>query len=257
MRRLSGIVLVLLGVSIIFGPLAAQTKSPPDGIYEQAMSHWRAASWYSHLRDANITAIEIDTLRTTWQGVAALPADERPSLYARDPQWPGTVAGVSKLIDAASDAADRNDAKAADAALARIGDVLAAARQRAGTSGFSDAVRRYRDSVDRLSGLVAFSEQRQGAPFDDARRAAVQQATAACAGAAAALGTAIPPRWVDDDNLKSLIQQNADTLHKLQELLDRRASGLEIAAAINVVRSNYYLLFLNYGALQRRGPMPA
>lgn len=246
-RRLSWGLLVILGLTVPVSPLAAQTSSVADDAYEQAMNHWRAATWYSHLGDANITAIEIDTLFTTWQAVAALPANERPSLYLKDPSWSQTVAAVSKLIVDAAHAADRNDSKATAADLEQIGDDLAVARQRAGTAGFSDAVRRYRATVDRLSGLVSFAEQRQGAPFDDKRRVEVQQAATACASAAAALRAAIPPRWVDDTKLKSLIGQNLASVKALQDDLAHRKSGLEIAAAINVVRSNYALLFLSYG----------
>jgi hypothetical protein len=239
--------MVVLGLVSAAGPLAAQTKSTPDDVYEQAMSHWRAATWYSHLGDPNITAIEIDTLVTTWQAVVALPANERPSLYQKDPDWPQTAAEVSKLIVDAANATDANDSQAAAASLEKIGGDLAAARQRADTAGFSDAVRRYHAGVDRLSGLASFAGQSGGAPFDDKRRAEVQQATAACLSAAAALTGAIPPRWVDDTKLKSLISQTIDGVKAVQTELARHASGREIAAAINVVRSNYALLFLNYG----------
>jgi hypothetical protein len=245
--RIAHLLIVAVAAAGLAGRLAAQTPPSPDNVYEQAMTHWRAASWYSHLRDPNITGIEIDTLRTTWQAVAGLPADKRPSLYQKDPDWPQTLAEVSKLIDAASDAADRNDGQATEADLAQIGDQLAAARRRAGTSGFSDAVRSYQAAVDRLSGLVTFAEQRQGAAFDETRRAEVEQATQASVAAAAALKGAIPPHWADDDKLKALIQQNLDSIQALQKGLAQHASGLAIAAAINVVRSNYWLLFLNYG----------
>lgn len=245
--RIARFVLAALAIVSLAGPLAAQTTPSPDNVYEQAMSHWRAASWYSHLRDPNITAIEIDALHATWQAVADLPANARPSLYQKDPDWPRTAAEVSKLADAASTAADQGDMAAADTDLGRIGDTLAEARHRAGTSDFSDAVRRYRDSVDRLSGLVTFADQRQGAAFDDARRGEVEQAAGACAAAAAALKGAVPPHGADDDKLKALIQQNLDSIQVLQKALAQKASGLAIAAAINVVRSNYYLLFLNYG----------
>lgn len=249
MRRLSRWVTVtaVLGLMALAGPLAAQTSSAADDAYEQAMSHWRAATWYSRLGDANIAAIEVDTLFTTWQVVAALPANERPSLYQKDPNWPQTLAAVTTLVVEAAHAADGNDTKATAADLEKIGDDLAAARQRAGTVGFSDAVRRYQATVDRLSGLMSFAAQRQGAPFDDTRRAAVQNATAACAAAATALTTAIPPRWVDDTKLKSLIRQNLDSIKTLQGELAQHGSGLKIAAAINVLRSNYALLFLSYG----------
>jgi hypothetical protein len=245
--RVARFFLVALALAGLACPLAAQTPPSPDKVYEQAMSHWRAASWYSHLRDPNITAIEIDTLRTTWQAVADLPAGARPSLYEKDPDWPQALADVSKLIDAASDAADRNDGPATDAALTQIGDRLAAARRRAGTSGFSDVVRRYQVAIDHLSSLMSFAEQRQGAAFDDSRRAEVEQATGACATAATALKGAIPEHSASDDKLKALIQQNLDSIQALQKGLAQHASGLAIAAAINVVRSNYYLLFLNYG----------
>lgn len=239
--------LLVAGVLAVAVPAAAQSKPSPDDVYEQAMSHWRAAAWYAHLRDPNISAIEIDTLRTTWQAVADLPAGERPPLYRKDPEWPQTVAEISKLVDAASNAADSNDMAGADTDLERIGDDLAAARRRAGTSDFSDAVRSYRDTVEHLSGLVTFAEQRQGGDFDDARRAKVEQGTTACAAAASALGKAVPQHWAGDGKLKSLIQQNLDSVQALQTALAHHASGLAIAAAINVLRSNYSLLFLNYG----------
>lgn len=247
MRWMLRCLALVLAFATFTGPLAAQTKSTPDDLYEQAMSHWRAAMWYSRLGDSNVTGIEIDTLQSTWQTVADMLPDVRPSLYAKDPTWPQTVAEITKLVGAASDAVDRNDLKAAAAALEKVGDDLAAARQAAGTSGFSDAVRRYRVTIDRLSGLVSFAEQRQGTSFDDRRRAEVASATTACAAAAAVLTPAIPSRWIDDEKLKTLIRQNLDSVKALQDELARRASGLEIAATINVLRSNYALLFLNYG----------
>ena len=245
MRALAAAFLALL---LCFSASAiAQTRSHADDVLEDALSHWRAATWYSRLGDDNITAIETESLRNSWAVVAALPAGERPSLYAKDAHWPETVAEIAKLSEQAATAADRGDASQTDAALARVGDALAEARKRAGISGFADAVRRYRDAVDRLSGLVKFAEQRRGASFDEAQRAQVKQAAADCAGALAAAGHAIPPRWHDDEKLKELIKQNLDSVAAVRTGLDRGASGLEIAAAINVVRSNYYLLFLSYG----------
>ncbi|HEX9464384.1 MAG TPA: hypothetical protein VGB82_17435 [Alphaproteobacteria bacterium] len=238
---------VLLLAAIAFGPAAAQTRSPADDTLESALVHWRAASWYSRLGNDDVTAIEIDSFRTAWQAVAALPIGGRPSLYAKDPQWRAAAVAISKQADAATAAADRNDGAGTAAALAQIGDLLAEARHRAGTAGFPDAVRRYRDAMDRLSGLVTFAEQRRGASFDDAQRAQVRQAAAECADAVAAMETAIPPRWADDTKLRALIRQNADGIKAVRDGLDHGASGLDIAAAINVARSNYYLLFLNYG----------
>ncbi len=228
-------------------PAVAQTKSTADDVLEEALGHWRAASWYSKLGDPNITAIETESLRNSWQGVAGLPPDGRPSLYVKDARWSETVAEIGKLSEQAADAADRNDSTATDAALARIGDALAEARKRAGIQGFSDAVRRYRDAVDRLSGLVKFAEQRRGAPFDDAQRTQVKQTAAECADALAAAQRMIPPRWQGDDKLRALLKQNADSVEAVSTGAEHGASGLEIAAQINVVRSNYYLLFLNYG----------
>jgi hypothetical protein len=245
MRALSGLVLGLL--LAVAAPAAAQTTSTPDGVLEDALSHWRAASWYVHLGDDNVTAIEIDSLRLAWQNVAALPADQRPSLYAKDPRWPATVAAISKLADDAADAVDTGDKAEADKDLTRIGDDLADSRRRAGTAGFSDAVRRYRDAVMRLSSLIDFQEQRRGTPFDDAKRAEVRQAAADCSAAATALDTSVPVRWASDQKLKQLIRQNRDSVASVTSALDQRASGLDVAAAVNVLRSNYYLLFLNYG----------
>ena len=241
---------VALSVCLLLFSMAgavAQGNSHADDVLDDALGHWRAASWYSRLGDDNITAIETESLRNSWAAVAGLPANERPSLYAKDARWPDTVAEIARLSEQAATAADRGDASQADAALARIGDALAEARRRAGISGFSDAVRRYRDAIDRLSGLVKFAEQRRGASFDDAQRAQAKQAASDCAEALAAAERAVPPRWQDDEKLKELIKQNFDSVAAVRAGLDRGASGLEIAAAINVARSNYYLLFLSYG----------
>ncbi len=246
MRRAVGILLLAIVLAGIGGTPDAWAQASPDDVLEQALGHWRAASWYMRLGDANVAAIEIDTLRDSWQAVAALPDNKRPSLYVKDPDWKATVSQIAQLSDQAAQAADADDKTTALAALGRIDDALAAARHRAGVQGFSDAVRRYRDAVDRLSGLVEFRAQRDGAPFDAKQRRAVKEAAQAAEAAARALTPVIPARWANDGKLKSLIAQNVGGITALLAQADT-ASGLVIAAQINVVRSNYYLLFLNYG----------
>lgn len=240
-----------LGTSV---PAPAQTAPSPDDMLQQALGHWRAASWYVRLGDDNVTGIEIDAFRIAWENVASLSPNARPPSHSGDPQWPATVTEISALADTAVTAIDGDDEAGAAQALTKIGDALAASRQRAGTTGFPDVVRRYRDAVERLSGLVNFNEQRQGASFDAARRAEVRAAAVDCASAVATLMPAIPPRWAHDAKLEGVIRQNVDGIRTVLAELDRQppASGLEIAAAINVARSNYYLLFLNYGALPPR-----
>jgi hypothetical protein len=78
----------------------------------------------------------------------------------------------------------------------------------------------------------------------------VRAAAAATADAAARLSPLAPPRWTSDVKFRELLQQNIAGAQKLLAMLERpspRASGLEIAGEINVVRSNYWLMFLNYG----------
>src|SRR5579885_637996 len=107
MRALFGPIVGL--VLAAAAPAGAQTTSTPDSVLEDALSHWRAASWYVHLGDDNVTAIEIDSLRLAWQNVAALPANRRPSLYDKDPRWPETVTAITKLADDAANAVDTGD----------------------------------------------------------------------------------------------------------------------------------------------------
>ena len=239
--------LVLLALLIVPAAASAQTNSHADDVLEAALVHWRAATWYAHIRDDNVTGIELDAFRTTWQAVAALPADAQPSLYEKDPQWPEVTAAVGKLADQAVMAADGSDTAAAETALIQVDDALTASRRRAGSTGFSDSMHRFRDAVTRLTSLISFAEQRQGASFDAAQRAQVKQAADACAEALTAMTAAIPPRWAGDEKLKGLIRQNEETINSIRAGLDRGLPGLDIAAAINVERSNYYLLFLGYG----------
>src|SRR5258708_147752 len=119
---------VLLLAAIAFGPAAAQTRSPADDTLESALVHWRAASWYSRLGNDDVTAIEIDSFRTAWQAVAALPIGGRPSLYAKDPQWRAAAGASSKQADAATAAAGRNHRAGTPPTFAQIRDLLAQAR---------------------------------------------------------------------------------------------------------------------------------
>ena len=238
--------IVLLALLIVPAAASAQTNSHADNVLEAALAHWRAATWYAHIRDDNVTGIEVEAFKKAWMAVEAQSSDP-PSLYVNDPDWPNTTARIERFADIAAAAADRGDFDAADGALADIDDQLTAARQRAGSTGFSDSMHRFRDAVTRLTSLISFAEQRQGASFDAAQRAQVKQAADACADALTAMTAAIPPRWAGDEKLKGLIRQNEETINSIRAGLDRGLPGLDIAAAINVERSNYYLLFLGYG----------
>jgi hypothetical protein len=239
------LLLLVLCLAGSFHPAAGQAQSADDA-FEAALVHWRAASWYARLGDSSLTAIEIEAFGDDWRAVAGLRAN--PALHTRDPRWSDTVRRIAQLSDTASGQIERNVVVGAAATLAQIGDALAESRQRAGTRGFPDEMRRLREIVERLHRLLPFEPQRRGAPFDDALRARVSSATDEALATATALAPLMPQRWAGDEKLKSLLAQNLDGLRTLREVLDRKASGLEVAGVLGVVHANYNLLFLGYGA---------
>jgi hypothetical protein len=199
---------------------------------EAALAHWRAASWYVRIGNNDVAALEIESFREAWPAAGI----DAPAIEA--------------LAETAALALETNDPPTAGRSLGAIGDTLAELRRQAGQSGFPEAMRAYRDAVVRLSGLLSMSEQRGGGPFDERVRGEVWAETSATAEAVARLRPLAPPRWAGDAKFGQLLDQNIDGVRGLLAALDRpspRASGLEIAGLINVVRSNYYLMFLSYG----------
>jgi hypothetical protein len=204
MRRAALVLLLLLGAV----PAPAQ---PSDEALEAALVHWRAASWYVRLGNDDVAALEADAFRDKWRALG-----------------PSAPAGVTALADTAALALETNDTVTAGRTLGAIGDRLAEARRAAGPPGFPEAMRVYRDTVERLAGLMVMSDHRGTSDtFDPALKAEVRGATVAAAEAASRLLPQAPARWANQPTFRTLLQQNIDGL----------------AAVI----AAYNLLFLSYG----------
>lgn len=215
-------------------PAFAGAQLPEDAL-EPALTHWRAASWYLRTDNADVAALELESFREKWQALGA-----------------AAPSGVTTLAETASVAFSTNDTVTANRTLGAIGDRLAEARRLTGQSGFPEAMRRYRDDIEGMASLMRMSEQRgSDRPLDPALKAEVRRAALVAREGAAALPPAVPPRWKDDSQLRTLLTQNVDGIAALIQAIDRTqpplASGLEIAGLISVARANYNLLFLGYG----------
>ncbi len=220
------VLLLLLGS----GPAVAQV---PEDRVEAALVHWRAASWYVRLGNGDVAALEADTFRDKWKALG-----------------PGGPASVAALADTASLALETNDTVTAGRVLSGIGDALAEARRAAGQQGFPELIRAYRDTVERLAGLMVMSDHRGSDAFDPALKAEVRSATVAASEAAARLAPRTPARWASEPKFRTLLQQNIDGLAAVIAAIDRprtQTGALEVAGLISVARANYNLLFLSYG----------
>lgn len=221
-----------LAIGLWASVAAAQTS---EDALEPAWTHWRAASWYLRTDNADVAALELESFREKWQALGA-----------------AAPAGIAGLAETASVAFSTNDTVTANRTLGAIGDTLAEARRQAGQRGFPEAMRRYRDDLEGLASRMRMSEQRgSDRPLDPALKADVRRAAVVVGETAAALAPAVPARWKDDSQLRTLLAQNVDGIAGLIQAIDRSqqplATGLEIAGLISVARANYNLLFLNYG----------
>lgn len=221
--------LALIALLLATGSAAAQSA---EDRLESALVHWRAASWYVRLGNGDVAALEADSFREKWKAVV---------------EGPPVVAGMA---DNAALALETNDTVTAGRTLGAIGDALAEARRAAGSSGFPEVIRAYRDAVERLGGMMAMSEHRGSNTFDPALKAEVRAAAVAVQERAVALAPATPARWANDANFQGLVRQNRDGIAAVIAAIDRPrppAIGLEVAGLISVARANYNLLFLSYG----------
>lgn len=221
----------LLVLLVLLGTVGVRAQANEEAL-EAALAHWRAASWYVRIGNVDVAAVEIESFREKWPAAGV----EAPA--------------VATLSETASVALETNDPVTAGRSLAAIGDTLAEIRLRAGQAGFPEAMRDYRDAVERLSASWRMSELRRGTPFDETRRRAVRAAAAGTADAVARLSAVAPARWAADARFQDVLRQNRQGGDKLIAALERPAppaTGLEIAGEINVVRSNYHLTFLSYG----------
>jgi len=222
----------VLAILLLLGAFPAWAQ-PGDDAFEAALVHWRAASWYVRLGNGDVAALEADTFRDKWKALG-----------------PSAPAGVAALADTAALALETNDTVTAGRTLGAIGDALAAARQASGQPGFPEAMRAYRDSVERLAGMMVMGDHRGSGAFDPALKAEVRGATVAASQAASRLAPLTPARWGSDPKFRGLLQQNAEGLAAVLAAIDRprtSTGALEVAGLISVARANYNLLFLSYG----------
>lgn len=220
-----------LTLLLLFSAVAAPAQ-PSDEALEAALVHWRAASWYVRLGNSDVAALEVDAFREKWKAI-------------------GTPASVAGSADTAALALETNDPVTAGRTLSAIGDALAEARRAVGQPGFPELMRAYRDTVERLAGLMVMSDHRGSSDaFDPALKAEVRGATVEAREAASRLAPQIPAHWVNDPKYRTLLQQNIDGLAAVIAGIDRprtQTGALEVAGLISVARANYNLLFLSYG----------
>jgi hypothetical protein len=214
-----------------------------DDALEAALVHWRAASWYARTGNAGVAGLEIEAFRVKWDGLKR-QFSTPPEPFARDQAWPETVTRITAYADLASSALEADDSVEVGRALRTIGDTLADLRARNGIIGFPDHLARYRDAVDQLSELSL--EER----LDEARIGSLRALTEQAAKAVAVLEQNEPRRWRGDPEFEAMLRQNREGVAALASALSRAGppSTLEIVGLIRVVRSNYNLLFLRFGA---------
>lgn len=208
-----------------------------DDQLEAALSHWRAATWYARTGDTGVAGLELDEFRDSWTALAGPPP-------AQIQAWEETKRLVATAADMAAQSLGRDDGPGSAKALREIGDALAAWRKQNGIVGYSDRVASYREEIDRISLLVP-NERADVTALTPLRMAAQNVLSAALR-----LAEDKPARWRDRPQFETLVQQNIDGANALLAALQRpeAPSALEVVGLIRVVRSNYNLLFLHFGA---------
>jgi hypothetical protein len=232
-------------VVILLGSAPSHGQSLDDAV-EQALTHWRQATWYAQTGNAAVAGIEAEEFQTAWSTLMERFGAAPPPPYDREKDWTETLDEIARVGEAAVDAFQRDDAIAARRELAKIGGLLAALRWRNGIVAFADDLARYRDEIDRVAELIK-PDDRPSAE----RLAQLRAATAQLDAAAAQLERNQPPRWRGEQHFRELLQQNRDAVAALVALLEKadfRRGALDIVGAIRIIRSNYNLLFLRYGA---------
>lgn len=237
----SRIAILALAVCLTVTPGArAQTF---DDRLEAALAHWRAATWYARTGDIGVAGLELEEFRDAW---TSLPQPAAAQAQA----WEETSRQVAGAAEMAAQALTREDGPSSAKALRDIGDALAAWRKQNGIEGFSDRVASYRDMIDQIAALVP--SERVDATALIALRAAAQKVVSA----AQRLADNKPARWRGQAQFETLVQQNIDGANVLLAALQRAdiPSALEVIGLVRVVRSNYNLLFLHFGAREAAAP---
>jgi hypothetical protein len=238
MRR---ILLILIGLCAA-APALAQSFSET---LDEALSHWRAAVWYSSTGNAGVASLEAAEFATQWRALAEKTRGAPPPPFMGDKQWDELASQVSTQAEAASAALARDDLAAGRQSLKEIGASFAALRARNGIVGFPDHVARYGEIVAALHDLA----ERRG-KLDEARRVLIRATAMQGSIAVVQLGASAPKRHYDDPEFQRLLTQNRDGLNALMAALVRAEpppDAYEVAGLISVVHANYNIFFLRYG----------
>lgn len=235
---------VRLAILLLLLPFMASAQSFVESL-DQALSHWRAAVWYSSTGNAGVASLEAAEFATQWQALAEKTRSAPPPPFMGDKKWDELAGQVSTQAEAARDALGRDDLAAGRQSLREIGASFAALRARNGIVGFSDHVARYGEIVAALHDLA----ERRG-KLDEARRVLIRATAVQGSIAVVQLGASAPQRHYDDPEFQRLLGQNREGLSALLAALVRAEpapDAYEIAGLISVVHANYNIFFLRYG----------
>lgn len=235
-----------LRLAVVFFLLSSVSQAQELGAaLDMALSHWRAAVWYSSTGNTGVAALEIDEFGTQWKALADQTRGNPPAPYQADTQWNRLLDNVATQAESASEALARDDATNGTRHLQEIGNAFATLRARNNIVAFSDHVARFGEIVETLRGMA----ERRG-PLDDATRVLIRATTVQAAVAVVQLSASAPKNYYDDPEFQRLLTQNRDGITALNTALARQdpiADAYEAAGLISVVHANYNILFLRFG----------
>ncbi|MBI3454018.1 MAG: hypothetical protein HY057_14525 [Rhodospirillales bacterium] len=237
----AGLVLAVSG----FASRGVSADEFADALNE-TMQPWREATWYSRTGNIGVASLGVDEFRGRWATFVARFETDPPPPYARDPAWKETLKRIAALAETAEAALANESTAEARAALAGIGAAMADLRRRNEVTDLADYVGRYREGVEAIDAMLSPDAQ-----LDDAKRATLDAAARRIVAAVDELVKYAPQSGADDKVLLEMAEQNREGAAMLAAAVARKtppSSALEIVGLIRVVRSNYNLLFLRYGA---------
>jgi hypothetical protein len=94
---------VRLAVLLVLLPFGALAQSFGESL-DEALSHWRAAVWYSSTGNAGVASLEAAEFATQWRALAEKTRGAPPPPFMGERRWDETAGQISTQPEAASDA---------------------------------------------------------------------------------------------------------------------------------------------------------
>jgi hypothetical protein len=229
-----------LTLSLIIASSLSAAADPVTDAMQAAYAPYRAALFKTSSGSQTDAQQAITQAQQSWRSLSERFGSKPPAPYDRDAGFGESLAGVTRIYDAAATEIARNDLAAAHETLEAARDTLAELRQRNNVVVFSDHMNAYHAQMETVLGKGGALAATADGRFELGLQAGALDYLAT------RLGAETPTALRANTDFQSLLGAVQTSVRALKDAL-RSQDAARIQAALAQLKAPYSKLFVRFG----------